>query len=144
MRRPSASVNSSTIVARRAPLAGQRLERRDVDLDVEVAGVADDGAVLHRLEVLARGARRLLPVTVQKMSPIRAASAIGMTWKPSMRRLERPQRVDLGHDDRRAHAARAHREALAAPAVAGDTKTRPASRSWSPARCRRASTGPVP
>ena len=34
--------------------------------------------------------------------------------------LERPQRVDLGHDHVRAHAARARRDAAADPAVAGD------------------------
>ena len=36
-----------------SPSFGHLLQRRDVDLDVEVAGVGHDGAVLHRLEVLA-------------------------------------------------------------------------------------------
>src|SRR5439155_17100161 len=34
-------------------LSRELLERRDVDLDVEVPGVREDGAVLHRLQVLA-------------------------------------------------------------------------------------------
>ena len=55
----------------------------EVEFDVEVAGVADHGAVLHLGEVLLRD-DGLLPVTVMKMSPILAASAIGMTWKPSI------------------------------------------------------------
>src|SRR6266849_2686665 len=40
------------VIAQGAPRVGKRLQGRDVDLDVEVAAVADDDAVLHRLEVL--------------------------------------------------------------------------------------------
>ena len=40
-------------LARLARLDGERAKRRDVDLDVEVAGVAEDRAVLHGLHVLA-------------------------------------------------------------------------------------------
>ena len=43
----------STNCAQLALLDAHRLQRRDVDLDVEVARVGDDAAVLHRLEVLA-------------------------------------------------------------------------------------------
>ena len=39
-------------------VAGQLAQRVEVDLDVEVAGVRQHGAVLHPLEVLARAARR--------------------------------------------------------------------------------------
>ena len=37
--------------------AGQLLERRDIDFDVEVAGIADHRAVLHLFEMLVRDAR---------------------------------------------------------------------------------------
>ena len=43
-------------------------------------------------------------------------------------RFERVQRVHFGDNDLRAHAARAHGQAAAAPAVAGDDELTPASR----------------
>ena len=42
-------------VACLARLGRQRAQRRDVDLDVEVARVREDRAVLHALDVLRRG-----------------------------------------------------------------------------------------
>ena len=58
-------------------------QRRDVDLHVEVAGVGEDGSVLHHLEVLAPEdvlvARRR-----DEDVPQPAASAIGATRNPSM------------------------------------------------------------
>ena len=63
---------------RLARLDRERAQRRDVDLDVEVAGVAEDRAVLH-LPMCSRAITCLSPVAVQKMSPIFAASAIGIT-----------------------------------------------------------------
>src|SRR5213082_2047085 len=44
-------------LARRARLGGQRAQCRDLDLDVEVARVAEDRAVLHPLHVSARDHR---------------------------------------------------------------------------------------
>ena len=40
---------------------GAGAQRLEVDLDVEVPGVGEHGAVLHPLEVLARAARRARP-----------------------------------------------------------------------------------
>ena len=60
----------------------------------------------------------LLPVTVMKMSPIAAASAIGMTAKPSIAASRAADRIDLGDDDLSAEAAGPQGDALAAPAVA--------------------------
>ena len=119
IRRPSASVNSSTNsrIGRRA--ARELLERRDVDLDVEVAGVADDGAVLHRAEVLVAqdalvaGDRDEDVAERRRLLHRHHAEAVE-------RRLDRLRRIDLGHDDLGAEAARPHRDAAAAPAVAGD------------------------
>ena len=107
-------------LARLARLGRERTQRRDVDLDVEVAGVREDRAVLHPLHVLARAITRLSPVAVQKMSPISAASLHRQHLEAVHRRLERPHRVDLGDDHERAHAARPHGDAAPDPAVAAD------------------------
>src|SRR5213593_1302971 len=61
-------------------------------------------------------------------------------------RLECPQRVNLGDDDLGAHAASAHREALAAPTVAGDyyLLARPENICRPGDAVERALAGPVP
>ncbi len=64
--------------------AGQLLQAGDVDLHIEVAGVRDDRAIFHVLEMLACAITFLLPVTVQKTSPSLAASSMGITRKPSI------------------------------------------------------------
>jgi hypothetical protein len=56
------------------------------------------------------------------MWPTLAASSIGMTRETVHHRFERLERLDLCDDDVGAHAARTHRNALAAPAVAADDK----------------------
>ena len=125
-RRPSASSNCSTIG--RATRHGRRraAQRRDVDLDVEVARVREDGAVLHHLEVLARGARACRRWRCTKMSPTRAASAIGITRKPSITACSARSGSTSSDDHVRAHAA--------GPRRRGRGRT---SRSRRPRRCGR-------
>ena len=107
-------------LARHARLARERTQRRDLDLDVEVARVREDRAVLHQLDSARAVMTFLSPVAVQKMSPISAAFSIVMHLEAVHRRLERPHRIDLGDDHVRAEAAGARRDAAPDPAVAGD------------------------
>jgi len=60
-------------------LAAVLLQPLDIDLDVEMAAVRDDGAVLHAREVLAGEEPRNCRSPWQKKSPIAAASSDGMT-----------------------------------------------------------------
>ena len=103
--------------------AGELLERRDVDLDVEVAGVADDGAVLHRREVLAA---QDFQVAGERAEDVADRHGLGHRHHAVAVHLglERLERIDLGDDDVGAEPARAHRDAAAAPAVAGDDERR--------------------
>ena len=56
---------------------------RDVDLNVEMARIAQDRAVLHQAEM--RGREHVLsPVAVTKISPTFAASIICITRNPSI------------------------------------------------------------
>ena len=118
--RPSASVEFLDELAQpaRVSVASCR-ERRDVDLDVEVAGVGEDRAVLHALDVLARD-----DVLVAGRGAEDVADLGGLLHRQHLEavhaRLERPHRVDLGDDHVRAHAAGPHRDAAPDPAVAGD------------------------
>ena len=98
---------------------GELFKPRHVDLDVEVPGVCEYRAVLHRLEVFSRNdaaapgdgdehiahARRVLHR--HDLVPVHDG-------------FERADRVDLGDDDLCAQPLCAQRHALAAPAVAGD------------------------
>ena len=98
---------------------GELFKPRHVDLDVEVPGVCEYRAVLHRLEVLSRNdaaapcdgdehvahARRVLHR--HDLVPVHDG-------------FERADRVDLSDDDLCAQPLCAQRHALAAPAVAGD------------------------
>ena len=65
------------------------------------------------------------PVAVMKMSPQRRGVADRHDEVAVHQRLERADLVDLDHGDLRAHAAEARRDALAAPAVAGDDDVAP-------------------
>ena len=117
--RPSFEREALHVRARRRALGGQRLERRDVDLDVEVTRVREDRAVLHDLEVLA--ADHVL-VARRRAEDVALGRGLGHRHDVEAvhRGLERAQRVDLGDDHASAHAAGAAREAAAAPAVAAD------------------------
>ena len=106
------------ILAHGAPLDGQRRQRRDVDLDVEMARVADDGAVLHGLEVLLAQ-----DVDVARGGDEQARHLGGLGHRHDAEavhdRLEGAQRVDLEHDDVGAVALETHGQTAPAPAVAG-------------------------
>ena len=88
---------------------GQRPERRDVDLDVEVARVGEDRAVLHALHVLAADDALVAGrghEDVADLGRLRHRQHLEAVHDG----LERLQRVDLGDDHVRAHAlARASR-----------------------------------
>ena len=113
-------------VARLARLGGERAQRRDVDLDVEVARVADDRAVLHHLEVLARDHVLVAGRRAEDVADLR-----GLAHRHHLeavhQRLERAHRVDLGDDHVRAESLGPHRDAAPDPAVAGDHELLPAS-----------------
>ena len=72
------------------------------------------------------------PVTVTQMSALGGGLDRGHDAVAVHDGLERPERVDLAHDDVGAHALGAHRDAAAAPAVAGDDDAcdRRAGGSW--------------
>src|SRR5690606_14735797 len=78
--------------------AGQRLQCVDLDLVVEVADVADDRLVLHRLHV-----RDGDDVLVASGGDIDVTAAQGVLDGGDLvafhRRLQGADRVDLGHDD---------------------------------------------
>ncbi len=101
------------------PAARHRAERRQVDLDVEVAGVRQDRAVLQPAEVVARQDRGVAGDGDEDVAHLR---------RPGHRhhleavhdRLERAQGLDLGDDDVGAHALRPGGDAAAAHPVAGD------------------------
>ena len=94
-------------------------QRLEVDLDVEVAAVGQDRAVVHDFHVVA-----VEDVHVAG----RAAEDVADLGRLQHRhdaeavhdRLQRLERVDFGDDDVGAHALGAHGNALAAPAVAAD------------------------
>ncbi len=96
-----------------------RAEAGDVDLDVEVAGVADDRTRLHRLQVLQGDG-----VAVAGHGDEHVAGPGGLRDRQHLvavhHRLQRPDRVDLADDHPCAHAAGAGRHPVAAPAVADD------------------------
>src|SRR5438067_12879073 len=98
-------------------LAGELPQRRDLDLDVEVPRVGEDGAVLHALDVLARD-----DGLVARRRAEEIAALGGLSHRQNLEavhgRLERPYRVGFGRDDVRSHLARTQRHALPYPAVA--------------------------
>ena len=107
--------------AYRALALGLLLERRDLDLVVEVAGVRDDRAVLHRGEV--RGADHV-QVPGGGEEDVAALRGLGDRHHQVAvhRRLEPAQRVDLDDDHVRAHAAEPRCDAATDPAVARDDR----------------------
>ena len=89
-----------------------------IDLDVEVARVAEDRAVLHRAHVLFRD-----HVLVAGRGAEDVADRGCLLHRHHLvavhQRLERAHRVDLGDDHVRAEPLGAHRDAAPDPAVAG-------------------------
>ena len=95
------------------------LEPVDVDLGIEVAGIAEDGAILH---VLERRRVNDLAVAGNRDPHVGEASGFGgghdaVAFHVGLESLER---VDLADDDVHAHALGAQRQATAAVAVTGD------------------------
>src|ERR1019366_4836566 len=109
----------------RSALGGRQLfERRDIDFDVEVARVGDDGAVLHKFEVLLGK-----HVLVAGDGAENVADFGGLFHAHHAEtvhdRFEGFGRIDFGDDDFRSRAAGARSKAASAPAVAGDHELRP-------------------
>jgi hypothetical protein len=98
---------------------GEAAQRRDVDLDVEVAGIRQDRAVLHALQV---GAADHVLVSGRRAEDVAhlGSPRHRQHLEAVHRRLERRHRIDLRDDHVRAHAARPARHAAPDPAVAGD------------------------
>ena len=92
-----------------------------LDLVVEVADVADDGLVLHLSHVLEGD-----DVDVAGAGDVDVAAAEGVfdggDFEAFHRRLQGVDRIDLGDDHARAHAAQRVRRALAHVAVAADDR----------------------
>ena len=100
------------------PLAAL-LERGDVDLVVEVADVADDRLVLHRLHVLVADDALVAGRGDEDVGLV-GGVLHGHDLVAFHRRLQRVDRVDLGDPDLRRERAQRLRRALADVAVAGD------------------------
>src|SRR5438067_8165298 len=95
------------------------LQPGDVDLDVEVAAVRDDGAVLHPLEMRLGEHAGVAGHGAEEVADLRCLQA-GHDAEPVHGGFQRLQRIDLGDHHVRPHPLRAHGEAAAAPAVAED------------------------
>src|SRR5207245_10852898 len=95
-----------------------------VDLVVEVPGIGEDRTALHRLEV---GLIHDVDVACDRHEQVALFRRIlhGHDAVTVHDGLQGAHRVDPGDDDVRAHAARAHRQAATAPAVAGDHEDLP-------------------
>ena len=103
---------------------GERLQRGDVDLDVEVPGVADDRAVLHHGEVIV-GDHVLVAGGGAEDVTDRRGLRHRHHLVPVHEGFERPHRIDLGDDDVRTEAACAQRDATPDPTVSGDDEPLP-------------------
>ena len=102
-----------------APLAAELLQRRDVQLHIEMAGVADDGAVFHRREMLAADHLQVAGDGDEEVADLGGLlhrhdpNAIHHSLQPL-------DRIDFGHDDIRPQTLGPHGDAAPAPAVARD------------------------
>src|SRR2546430_4617243 len=99
-----------------AHAGGQLVQRLEVDLGVEVAGVGEDGAVLHGGEVLAVEDVDVAGDGDEDVA-FPGGALHGHDAKAVHRRLERLDRIDLGHDDVGSMALGARREPAAHPAI---------------------------
>src|ERR1700722_1475281 len=99
------------------------LERRNVDLDVEVPGIGNDRAVFHQFKMFARehafvaghGAENV--AEFGRFGHRHDAEAVHHGF-------ERFRRIDFGHDDFGSSAAGAGSQSAAAPSVTGDHEFR--------------------
>ncbi len=141
----AAEVELLDVLADLADMAlGQRAQRGQVQLGIEVTRVGHDRAVAHRLEVLApedvdvagRGDEQLAPG---------GRLAGGHHLEAVHQRLERADRIDLDDRDVRAVAGHPRGDPLADPAVAGDHDLAPGDEDVGRAQdpVERALAGPV-
>src|SRR6266850_2479275 len=100
------------------------LQPLDVDLDVEVAAVRDDGAILHAREVLAREDAGVAGHRAEEVAD-RGGLERGHDAVAVHRGFQRLERVHLGDDHVGAHAFRARGQPAAAPAVSEDHEDLP-------------------
>src|SRR5258708_4203927 len=102
-----------------ALVAGQLLKRRDIDFDVEVAGVADDRPAFHFFEVLAAD-----DVLVSRHRDVNVAFlhrfGHGHYAETVHRGFDTLDRVDFGDDHVSAEAFGGRGGAASAPAVTGN------------------------
>src|SRR5437773_2170787 len=94
------------------------LEGGDVDLDVEVAAVRDDRAILHGLEVLAPEHRLVARHGHEQVAP-RGGFLHGHDLETVHGRLEGPHWIDLRDEYRRSHSLGSSRDATTAHAITG-------------------------
>src|SRR5438067_2462622 len=95
------------------------LQPGDVDLDVEVAAVRDDRAVLHLLEMRLREDAGVAGHGAEEVADLRRLQA-AHDAEPIHGGFQGLERIDLGDHHVGAHALRPHGQAAAAPSVAED------------------------
>src|SRR5438067_8482896 len=100
---------------------GLVFEPGDVDLDVEVANVADDGVVLHLLNVLGTDDVAAAGGSDEEVA-LRGGFFHRGDFKTFHRGLQGVDRVDLGDDHASAITPHAVGTALADVAIAGDDR----------------------
>ena len=94
-------------------------ERFEIDLDVEVAGVAEDRAILQLFEMIA-GDDALVAGKRDEQVADGGGLRHGHHAEAVHDGFDGLGGIDFGDDDVGAHAAGAHGDAASAPAVAGD------------------------
>ncbi len=102
----------------------QPLQGRDVDLDVEVAGIGDDGAALHGQKMFFAD-DALVPGNGHEDVPDPGGLGHGDDGEAVHPGLQGADGVYLANEDVGPRAFGPHGQALAAPAVAGDDEIRP-------------------
>ncbi len=112
-------MNCSTPLRTIFRFLAQFLQGRNIQLDVEVAAVADDGAVFHLGEVLAANDFEIAGDRDEEISD-RGGLFHRHDAEAVHDRFDGLQWIDLGHDDVGAHALGAHGDAASAPAVPSD------------------------
>ena len=97
----------------------------ELDLHIEVARVAHDRTVLHALEVLAANDRDVAGQRDEEVADLCGFHA-GHDAIAVHDRFQRLDRIDFDDDHVGTHAARAHGDTAATPAVTGDDDDRAA------------------
>ena len=95
----------------------QLLERLLIDLDIKMAAVGQENAVLHHLKMLA--ANDVAAAGERNKEIAHAGGLVHRKHRKAVHHgLDGLDGIDLGHDHHSAHSLGAHSESLAAPAVA--------------------------